>query len=319
MPELPEVETTRVDLARLLPGLTVKDVWHDWAKSLPNPPADVARFLLRAKVEHVRRRAKVLIIELSSGYSLIVHLKMTGQLVFVASGDKKNQESRIKNQEKLNSQFSIHNSPRRARFGGGRPTNSLISKLPDKSTRVILHLDNGAQLFFNDQRKFGWMRLLPTNQIPQIDFFKKLGPEPLEQDFTATDFIKCLSRRRGSSIKAVLLDQTVLAGVGNVYADESLFAARIHPTIVVKDVSRTELVTLYNELRTVLNLSIKKGGSTDRNYVNAEGKKGSYISFAQVFRREGQPCLRCGVTIVKIRVAGRGTHICPRCQKLPKT
>ena len=305
MPELPEVETIRVGLARLLPGLTVKDVWHDWAKSFPNPPADVAKFLLRAKVEHVRRRAKVLIIELSSGYSLIVHLKMTGQLVFVGKADRLTAKS---------SQLGAEE-----KFGGGHPSDSLINNLPDKSTRVIIKFISGAELFFNDQRKFGWMRLLPTNQIPQIDFFKKLGPEPLEQDFTATDFIKCLSRRRGSSIKAVLLDQTVLAGVGNVYADESLFAARIHPTTVVKDVSRTELVTLYNELRTVLNLSIKKGGSTDRNYVNAEGKKGSYISFAQVFRREGQPCLRCGVTIVKIRVAGRGTHICPRCQKLPET
>ena len=305
MPELPEVETIRVGLARLLPGLTVKDVWHDWAKSFPNPPADVAKFLLRAKVEHVRRRAKVLIIELSSGYSLIVHLKMTGQLVFVGKADRLTAKS---------SQLGAEE-----KFGGGHPSDSLINNLPDKSTRVIIKFISGAELFFNDQRKFGWMRLLPTNQIPQIDFFKKLGPEPLEQDFTATDFIKCLSRRRGSGIKAVLLDQTVLAGVGNVYADESLFAARIHPTAVVKDVSRTELVTLYNELRTVLNLSIKKGGSTDRNYVNAEGKKGSYISFAQVFRREGQPCLRCGVTIVKIRVAGRGTHICPRCQKLPET
>ena len=305
MPELPEVETIRVGLARLLPGLTVKDVWHDWAKSFPNPPADVAKFLLRAKVEHVRRRAKVLIIELSSGYSLIVHLKMTGQLVFVGKADRLTAKS---------SQLGAEE-----KFGGGHPSDSLINNLPDKSTRVIIKFISGAELFFNDQRKFGWMRLLPTNQIPQIDFFKKLGPEPLEQDFTATDFIKCLSRRRGSGIKAVLLDQTVLAGVGNVYADESLFAARIHPTTVVKDVSRTELVTLYNELRTVLNLSIKKGGSTDRNYVNAEGKKGSYISFAQVFRREGQPCLRCGVTIVKIRVAGRGTHICPRCQKLPET
>ena len=305
MPELPEVETIRVGLARLLPGLMVKDVWHDWAKSFPNPPADVAKFLLRAKVEHVRRRAKVLIIELSSGYSLIVHLKMTGQLVFVGKANRLTaKSSQLKAEEK---------------FGGGHPSDSLINNLPDKSTRVIIKFISGAELFFNDQRKFGWMRLLPTNQIPQIDFFKKLGPEPLEQDFTATDFIKCLSRRRGSSIKAVLLDQTVLAGVGNVYADESLFAARIHPAMVVKDVSRTELVTLYNELRTVLNLSIKKGGSTDRNYVNAEGKKGSYISFAQVFRREGQPCLRCGVTIVKIRVAGRGTHICPRCQKLPET
>jgi len=305
MPELPEVETIRVGLARLLPGLMVKDVWHDWAKSFPNPPADVAKFLLRAKVEHVRRRAKVLIIELSSGYSLIVHLKMTGQLVFVGKANRLTaKSSQLKAEEK---------------FGGGHPSDSLINNLPDKSTRVIIKFISGAELFFNDQRKFGWMRLLPTNQIPQIDFFKKLGPEPLEQDFTATDFIKCLSRRRGSSIKAVLLDQTVLAGVGNVYADESLFAARIHPAMVVKDVSRTELVTLYNELRTVLNLSIKKGGSTDRNYVNAEGKKGSYISFAQVFRREGQPCLRCGMTIVKIRVAGRGTHICPRCQKLPET
>ena len=305
MPELPEVETIRVGLARLLPGLMVKDVWHDWAKSFPNPPADVAKFLLRAKVEHVRRRAKVLIIELSSGYSLIVHLKMTGQLVFVGKANRLTaKSSQLKAEEK---------------FGGGHPSDSLINNLPDKSTRVIIKFISGAELFFNDQRKFGWMRLLPTNQIPQIDFFKKLGPEPLEQDFTATDFIKCLSRRRGSSIKAVLLDQTVLAGVGNVYADESLFAARIHPAMVVKDVSRTELVTLYNELRTVLNLSIKKGGSTDRNYVNAEGKKGSYISFAQVFRREGQPCLRCGMTIVKIRVAGRGTHICPRCQKALET
>jgi len=305
MPELPEVETIRVGLARLLPGLMVKDVWHDWAKSFPNPPADVAKFLLRAKVEHVRRRAKVLIIELSSGYSLIVHLKMTGQLVFVGKANRLTaKSSQLKAEEK---------------FGGGHPSDSLINNLPDKSTRVIIKFISGAELFFNDQRKFGWMRLLPTNQIPQIDFFKKLGPEPLEQDFTATDFIKCLSRRRGSSIKAVLLDQTVLAGVGNVYADESLFAARIHPAMVVKDVSRTELVTLYNELRTVLNLSIKKGGSTDRNYVNAEGKKGSYISFAQVFRREGQPCLRCGITIIKIRVAGRGTHICPRCQKALET
>src|SRR3990167_5129273 len=164
MPELPEVETIRVGLARLLPGLTVKDVWHDWAKSFPNPPADVAKFLLRAKVEHVRRRAKVLIIELSSGYSLIVHLKMTGQLVFVGKADRLTAKS---------SQLGAEE-----KFGGGHPSDSLINNLPDKSTRVIIKFISGAELFFNDQRKFGWMRLLPTNQIPQIDFFKKLGPEP---------------------------------------------------------------------------------------------------------------------------------------------
>lgn len=289
MPELPEVEIIRVGLAKMLPGLVVKDVWHDWPKSFPNSPSDVAKFFLRAKVTHVKRRAKVLIIELSSNYSLIIHLKMTGQLVFVG----------------------------KQRFGAGHPTKSLIGKLPDKSTRVLIDFTDGAKLFFNDQRKFGWMRLLPTAQVPEIDFFKEVGPEPLEDDFTAAKFIEVLNRRKNSNIKAVLLDQTILAGVGNIYADESLFMAKIHPLTPVSKISRTKLVALHNNLREVLKLSIEKGGSTDRNYVDAEGKKGSYLSFAQVFRREGQPCPRCGTTIEKIRVADRGTHICPHCQKLP--
>jgi formamidopyrimidine-DNA glycosylase len=115
----------------------------------------------------------------------------------------------------------------------------------------------------------------------------------------------------------VLLDQTVLAGVGNIYADESLWGARIHPARRVSELSRKQLTHLYNELRYVLQLAIEKGGSTDRNYVNAEGKKGSYIDFARVFRREKQPCPRCGTIIRKSRVAGRGTHWCPQCQKQP--
>lgn len=145
---------------------------------------------------------------------------------------------------------------------------------------------------------------------------KKVGPEPLEDDFTVDKFIVNILRRRQSAIKAVLLDQTVLAGVGNIYADESLWAAKIHPSTIVSIISKTKLVALYNAIRSILNLSIQKGGSTDRNYVDAKGKKGSYLSFAQVFRREGQPCPRCGTEIIKIRVAGRGTHVCPKCQKL---
>jgi formamidopyrimidine-DNA glycosylase len=321
MPELPEVETIRIGLAKLLPGQVIADVWHDWQKSFPNAPADVARFMLGAKIESVRRRAKVLIIELSSGYSLVIHLKMTGQLIFVGEADKKDRESRIENpeSEKLNSQFPIPNSSEaELRFGGGHPTKSLIGELPDKSTRVVLDFTDGSKLFFNDQRKFGWMRLIPTLEVPEIDFMKKVGPEPLEDDFTVDKFITNILRRRQSAIKAVLLDQTVLAGVGNIYADESLWAAKIHPSTPVSKVSKTKLVTLYSALRDVLNLSIEKGGSTDKNYVNAEGKKGSYLTFAQVFRKEGQPCPRCGHEIVKIRVAGRGTHICPKCQKVPK-
>ncbi|PJE65384.1 bifunctional DNA-formamidopyrimidine glycosylase/DNA-(apurinic or apyrimidinic site) lyase [Candidatus Saccharibacteria bacterium CG10_big_fil_rev_8_21_14_0_10_47_8] len=304
MPELPEVEIIRVGLAKLLPGRVIEDVWHDWPKSFPNSPSDTAKFLLKAKIVHVRRRAKVLIIELSSNYSLVIHLKMTGQLVYVGSTDKlKAKSSKLIAEEK---------------FGGGHPNDSLVGKLPDKSTRVKIDFSDNSKLFFNDQRKFGWMRLLPTAQVPELDFFKDIGPEPLDDDFTAAKFIEALYRRKNSNIKAVLLDQTMLAGVGNIYADESLFMAKIHPLTPVGRVSRTKLVALHSDLRQVLQLSITKGGSTDRNYVDANGKKGSYLSFAQVFRREGQPCPRCGTIIEKIRVAGRGTHICPHCQKAPK-
>jgi formamidopyrimidine-DNA glycosylase len=288
MPELPEVETIRRGLAKLLPGKVVHDVWHDWPKSFPNAPADVARFLIGAEIKHVRRRAKVLIIELSNEYSLVIHLRMTGQLVF--RGDSS--------------------------FGAGHPNDSLIGELPDKSTRVILDFKDGSKLFFNDQRKFGWMRLLPSHEVPEIDFMKTVGPEPLEDDFTAGRFIERLMKRKNSPIKAVLLDQKVLAGVGNIYADESLWMAKIHPLMPVIKVPKIKLVGLHNDLRTVLHLSIEKGGSTDRNYVNSEGKKGSYLSFANVFRRQGQPCPRCGTTIIKMRAAGRGTHLCPHCQQL---
>jgi formamidopyrimidine-DNA glycosylase len=291
MPELPEVETVRLGLAKLLPSKKVADVWHDWPKSFPNPPYDVAKFLVNSQVDSVQRRAKVLIINLSSGYSLVVHLKMTGQLVF--RGKQK--------------------------FGAGHPSKSLIGKLPDKSTRVMIDFDDGSKLFFNDQRKFGWMRLLPTNQIPEIDFMKKVGPEPLDETFTSTEFISRLERRKKTSIKAALLDQTVLAGVGNIYADESLWAAKIHPATRVGDLSKRQLATLIGEIKKVLAFAIDAGGSTDRNYVDAEGKRGSYLGFAKVFRREGQPCENCGTPIEKIRVAGRGTHICPFCQKQRKS
>jgi formamidopyrimidine-DNA glycosylase len=290
MPELPEVETIRAGLASLLPGRLVKDVWYDWDKSFPNAPADVARFLVGAKIEKVRRRAKVLIIELSGGWALIIHLKMTGQLVFV---DQKQ------------------------RFGAGHPGKDMVGELPAKSTRVVIDFTDGGKLYFNDQRKFGWMRLLPAIEIPEIDFFKKVGPEPLDADFTVDMFIERLGRRKNTSIKAALLDQTVIAGVGNIYADESLWGAKIHPAVLVRNVPKAKLVLLYNALRDVLELSIKKGGSTDKNYVDAQGRKGSYLSFANVFRKQGEPCPRCGQPIEKTRVAGRGTHFCPHCQKAP--
>lgn len=290
MPELPEVETVRIGLQGFLPGKTVEAVHHDWPKGFPNAPADVEQFLIGAKIVEVTRRAKVLLIELNTEYSLVIHLKMTGQLVY--RGDHE-------------------------RFGAGHPNDSLVHDLPDKTTHVYFDFTDGSHLYFNDQRKFGWVRLMPTVEVPHLDFFLKVGPEPLSDDFTSTDFIQRLSRRVKSGIKAVLLDQTVIAGIGNIYADEGLWAAKIHPETKVQDVPKAKLVTLYTEMRRILQLSIEKGGSTDRNYVNAEGKKGSYLTFAKVFRREGKPCPRCGTTILKMRVAGRGTHLCPVCQPKP--
>lgn len=288
MPELPEVETVRVGLARLLPGKVVQAVTHDTDKSFPNAPADVQQFLIGAEIQLVKRRAKVLMIELSTDYSLVVHLKMTGQLVY--------------------SSPTVH-------FGAGHPSDSLVGRLPDKSTRVELTFVDGSKLFFNDQRKFGWMRLLPTVEVPNIDFMKKVGPEPLEADFTWQVLRDRLQRRKNTNIKAAILDQSVIAGVGNIYADEGLWGAKVHPTTLVRNVSDAKIKALHRALVDVLNLSIAKGGSSSHTYVNAEGKKGSYLDFANAFRREGQACPRCGTVIEKIRVAGRGTHVCPHCQR----
>lgn len=306
MPELPEVETVRLGLAGLLPGRTVAEVTYDWPKGFPNTEGDVRAFLVGAAITAVRRRAKVLIIDLTTSYSLVIHLKMTGQLVFVGTPQRSSVISRQ----------SLGAGDYSERFGAGHPSSSLVGDLPDKSTRVTLTFADGSRLFFNDQRKFGWMRLLPTLEIAQLDFFKKVGPEPLAATFTAPDFVMRLMRRPKSAIKAVLLDQTVVAGIGNIYADESLWGAKIHPETKVKDVPPDKLTSLFTELQAVLRLAIEKGGSTDRNYVNHEGKRGSYLSFARVFRREGQSCPRCGTLIQKLRVAGRGTHICPSCQIL---
>lgn len=288
MPELPEVETIRRGLSQLIIGKSVKKVSHDTPKSFPNAAADVEEFLIGAKITNVRRRAKVLLIDLDSQYTLVIHLKMTGQMVYVGT----------------------------ERFGAGHPNSSLIDKLPDRSTRVTLEFDDGSHLFFNDQRKFGWMKLMPEIEVPNIDFMKRVGPEPLEADFAPEEFAARFKGRARTSIKAALLDQSVVAGVGNIYADESLWGARIHPQRLVGSITPEEFEALYHQVRGVMNLSIEKGGSTDRNYLNAEGKRGSYLDFANVFRREGSLCTRCGHEIIKFKAAGRGTHICPNCQQL---
>lgn len=289
MPELPEVETIRRGLSRLIVGKTIERISSDSLRSFPNEVSRVDRFLIGATIQAVERHGKALLIRLDSGYSLAVHLKMTGQLVY----------------DGLNEHF-----------GAGHPTASLIGKLPDKSTRVVLEFSDSTRLYFNDQRKFGWMKLLTEQEVREDPFFARLGPDPLQPGFTWQQFKLRLQQHPNLGIKASLLNQTIVSGIGNIYADESLWGARIHPAQPSGSLSDAKYRTLLEAIRDILLLSLKRGGSTDRNYVDAEGNRGSYLDFARVFRRQNQACFRCGTPIRKIKLAGRGTHYCPHCQVL---
>lgn len=288
MPELPEVETVRRGLDRLLPGRRLSAIDRLWPKSFPAGDSELNAVLGRS-VLGVRRLGKGLLIDLEDGLSLAVHLKMTGQLVLV---DPASQD----------------------RFGAGHPSDSLVDSLPDRSTRVVFHF-GPVQLYFNDQRKFGWIKLVETARALEGEFFSGLGPDTLDPSLNGPGLAVRAGKRR-SPVKAVLLDQKVLAGVGNIYADEALFAVGIHPLTPADRLTTEDWARLLAALRQVMNLSLDLGGSTNRNYVDAEGKRGAYLDFAQVYSRAGQPCRRCGTPLDKIRAAGRGTTLCPHCQPL---
>lgn len=287
MPELPEVETIRRGLESFLKNAKITKVKVSCEKSFIGPK-ELAE---GAKIVEIRRKGKALLIDLDNGVTMMIHLRMTGQLIFRKSGSTAPSDS----------------------FAGGHPTDSFFSELPNKQTRVEFDLENG-KLFFNDQRKFGFVKLLETAEVENDSFIKSLAKEPW--DMSAEEFEKNLMRHKSQPIKATILDQKVVAGIGNIYADEALFFAKINPKRETGSLSKKEIETLLEGARTVMQRSIDSGGSTMKTYVKADGTKGDYLRlFAKVFRREGEPCENCGTEIVKIRVAGRGTHICPNCQK----
>ena len=288
MPELPEVETVVRGLNRLILKKKIMQVKHDWPKSFPNLEKDVNDFMIGAEIRKVQRRGKAIIIELNNGWALVTHLRMTGQMVY------RGEEN----------------------WGAGHPNDDFLNDLPNKSTRVEIDFEDQTKLFFNDQRKFGYMKLLPEPEIEELSFFQKLGPEPLEDNFTVEIFKERLLKKKNSLVKPTILDQSVIAGVGNIYADEALWRAKIHPETRIKDFSNIDFKNLHESIRFVMNKSIEKGGSTDRNYVNADGSRGNYLEYAAVYHKNGQPCKRCGTEISKIRVGGRGTHFCENCQKI---
>ena len=292
MPELPEVETIRRGLEQAIVGLKFTKVESLHPKSLQTPIARVNEQLISSTILSLDRYGKVLVINLSSGYSLMFHLKMTGQVVLAHPSGK--------------------------RRAGGHPTKSMAEKLPDNSTKVIFDLSDGSKLYFNDQRIFGWIRLVPTKEIVRDALIARMGPEPLTEAFELQKFAAILARRPKSPIKAVILDQSTVAGVGNIYADESLHLAQINPATPAANLKPAQVKRLYEAIKAIISLGVEHGGTSFTNYVNALGGVGDYLHHARVFRRQGLDCPVCGTEIIKTRVAGRGTHYCPKCQPLPK-
>jgi formamidopyrimidine-DNA glycosylase len=287
MPELPEVETIRRGLAATLVGRRVESLDLRWPGTLSAPDGTLD-LLLGHAITGVRRRGKLLLLDLDGGGHLLVHPMMTGQLVVVEDG--------------------------RTLFAGGHPSRSMLGPMPNATTRAVFGLQGGRRLYFNDGRKFGRMRIEDDDALAADPFLERLGPEPLSEEFSLGDFRARLARHARAPIKAVLLDQSVVAGIGNIYADEALHRARIHPRRPAGSLAPAESRRLHAAIRRTLALAVEHGGTSFADYVNADRGRGSYLAHARVFRRQGKPCRVCGTTIERTRVAGRGTNVCPHCQ-----
>lgn len=282
MPELPEVETIRRGLDKFILHQKIQNVTILCEKSFRGDK----KWLIGQEIIKVDRRGKALLIQLSNKMWMMVHLRMTGQMIFV--GNEK--------------------------FAAGHPDQGFTEEMPGRHTRVYFDFENGTHLYFNDQRKFGFIAVMDELGLQEDKFLSRLAPEPW--DMSADAFWEMLQRHKASPIKAAILDQSNIAGVGNIYADEGCFYAKILPWRRCDSLDRDEADLLLEGLCSVMQASIDSGGSTMKDYVQADGTKGSYLEkFAQVFRREGLECRRCGGIIEKTRTAGRGTHYCKGCQK----
>ena len=276
MPELPEVETIRLHLAPHLEGRRLERIevldsrWCD-----PAPPEQVEDAVAGRRIEGLSRRGKYLVLELEDEVFLVMHLRMTGNLL----------------------------------LGGGAEEPRWV--------RVRFHLDSGESLLFADMRRFGTGVVLLGAEARDEYFASRLGVEPLGEDFTA-DALRALAKGRRAPVKAFLLTQERIAGVGNIYADEALFRARIHPLRGVGTLRRPQIEALRDAVVETLEAGIDSRGATIDDYRNPDGAEGTFQDRFLAYGREGEPCTRCGTAIRKIRAAGRGTYFCPTCQTAPR-
>ena len=275
MPELPEVETLRRGLEQHLTGRILGEIRVFVTKMLKGTMSEPDVFsnrLRKARIESVGRRGKHLIITLNSGYHLLFHLNMRGQLL-VTEADA--------------------------------PVEKYLA--------AAFSLDNGKELRFHDMWRWGEMRLATPEELAEHPSLLGMGPEPLSGAWTPEQLAANLAKRPKTAVKAALLDQSVVAGVGNIYADESLFRAAIQPLRPAGSLTAAETARLNQEIIAVLTEAITGGGTTSDNYVDAEGQVGRYTP--RVYDRGGKPCVACGVALTRIRVTGRGTVYCASCQK----
>lgn len=280
MPELPEIETIRLQLTKVLPDKKIQTVEILKNKSFIGDKD----LIIGESIKGLRRFGKILVIDLTGGLSLAVHLKMSGQLLYRS----KKYKVKIKNDKEL-------------------------SKLPDKYTRVILTFSDGDKLFFNDMRIFGWLKMVGKEDLKKI--IDKLGPDPL-MELDEKKFYKIIQSSK-KPIKLILMDQEKIAGVGNIYANDSLFLSKIHPKIKAKELSKNQATGLFRNLQKVLRDGIKWKGASRNQFRDIYGQKGEVQKHFYVYNREGEDCLNsCGGKIKKIRLGGRGTFFCPACQRM---
>ncbi len=286
MPELPEVETIRQDLKKKILNKKIKRVLLTGKARVNLEHNKFIKFLQNKKFVDIDRVGKLLIFDIDiKDKFLLIHLKMTGQLICVQG---------------------------RQVTAGGHSDPNYNFDLPDNSTRTVFEFLDGGKLFFNDSRRFGYLKIVNGEELKKVR--AKFGIEPLTKNFTLENFKKVLVGRK-TSIKAILLNQQLIAGIGNIYADEACFLAGIRPDTLVYKLSNGQIVKLYKSVEKLIKKAIEKRGTTFNNYRDSDGNKGNFLNFLKVYGRVGLKCKRCSGIIEKTKVAGRGTHFCANCQK----
>jgi len=285
MPELPEVETIKRQLEKTLLGKKIKGLLKlDIKNSLSIKKMN--KYLINRKITALDRIGKLLILRTDkSDVNLLIHLKMTGQLIWKGKKDT---------------------------IAGGHTVKERDLIVPNQHTRAIIEFINGDVLYFNDMRRFGYIRLATENEVLKIA--NNYGIEPGKENFKLNDFFK-LSKGKKVILKAFLLNQKYISGIGNIYADEICHQAKIHPAKKMDQLTLVQSKTIYNAIREIIARAIKARGTTFYSFLGSDGRKGDFGKQLAVFRRQGEPCRHCGNIIQKIRLAGRGTHYCPKCQK----